>query len=71
MSKELRYVYGILLIGAGLVAMPIPILPGIPLVAAGVAMLGSNHPLIRTCRTWLESKGLLKRERKTDELSNV
>lgn len=49
-----RNVCGIALIVAGLVAMPIPILPGIPLVVAGAAMLGSRHPLIRRVRTWAE-----------------
>ena len=45
---------GILLIAAGLIAMPLPILPGIPIVLAGVALLGKNHPLARRLWTWVE-----------------
>ncbi len=61
MTVPLRKVRGFALIAVGLVAMPVPIIPGIPLIVAGAAMLGSDHPLVRTCRTWLENKGILKR----------
>jgi uncharacterized membrane protein YbaN (DUF454 family) len=50
----LRNACGIALIGLGLVAMPLPILPGIPLVLAGAALLGSSHPLIRPFRAWID-----------------
>jgi uncharacterized protein YqgC (DUF456 family) len=48
---------GMALIAAGLVAVPIPVIPGIPLIAAGAALLGSDHPPVRSCRTWFRSKG--------------
>jgi uncharacterized protein YqgC (DUF456 family) len=59
------------LIAAGLVAIPIPVMPGIPLIAAGAAMLGSDHPLVRSCRTWLQRRGIWRQERNKNELSNV
>jgi hypothetical protein len=59
------------LIAAGLVAIPIPVIPGIPLIAAGAAMLGSDHPLVRSCRTWLQRRGIWRQERNKNELSNV
>ena len=71
MTATLRRICGFALIAAGLVAMPVPIMPGIPLILAGVAMLGSDHPLVRTCRTWLQNRGILKKERNRNELSNV
>jgi hypothetical protein len=59
------------LIAAGIVAIPIPVIPGIPLIMAGAAVLGSDHPLIRSGRTWLQNRGILRRERKNNELSNM
>jgi hypothetical protein len=55
----------------GLATAPIPIIPGIPLIAAGVALLGSDHPLVRSCRTCLDNRGIWRTERKENELSNV
>ncbi|HTT22344.1 MAG TPA: PGPGW domain-containing protein [Candidatus Sulfotelmatobacter sp.] len=60
MSLNLRNVFGIVLIAIGLVAVPIPIVPGLPLIVAGAALLGHHHPLIRSCRTWLQRRGFLK-----------
>jgi hypothetical protein len=60
-----------LLIAAGVVAIPIPVIPGIPLIAAGAAMLGSDHPLVRSGRTWLRNRGTLTQERNQNELSNM
>jgi uncharacterized protein YqgC (DUF456 family) len=57
-----RNACGIVLIVAGLIAMPIPIVPGVPLIAAGVAVLGNDHPLVRSCRTWLDVRGIWKRQ---------
>lgn len=62
---------GIVLIAAGLLAIPIPVIPGVPLIVAGAAMLGSNHPLVRYCWKWLHEKGIWKQQRKPDDLSSV
>jgi len=35
------------LLGLGLVGMVLPVLPGIPFLLAGVALLGTNHPWVR------------------------
>ena len=71
MQAAIRRVLGVVLIAAGVLAMPIPVIPGIPLVVAGAAMLGSDHPLIRSGRTWLRKQGILTQERNQNELSNV
>ena len=71
MLPVMRRVCGIILIAAGVVAVPIPVIPGIPLIVAGAAVLGSDHPLIRSARTWLQNRGILNQERKKNELSNV
>lgn len=59
MPETRRKTWGIVLIVLGLVAMPIPVLPGIPLIVAGVAMIGPEHPAVRACRTWLKNRGIL------------
>jgi uncharacterized protein YqgC (DUF456 family) len=53
------------------VAIPIPVIPGIPLIAAGAAMLGSGHPLVRSGRIWLRNLGILTQERNQNEPSNL
>jgi uncharacterized protein YqgC (DUF456 family) len=71
MRDAAREVIGFTLIVAGLVAMPIPVIPGIPLIAAGVAMLGSDHSLVRSGRRWLRDRGIMKNEKTTNELPSV
>lgn len=71
MPAAIRRTCGIVLIVAGALAVPIPVIPGIPLIVAGAAMLGSDHPLIRSGRTWLSRRGILRQERNPNELSNV
>lgn len=54
--RTIRTVIGLILIGVGLLGLLVPVMPGIPLLIAGVALVGSNHPLIRPAiarlRTW-------------------
>ena len=40
-------VAGVLLIVLGILGTLLPIIPGIPLLIAGVALIGPKHPLIR------------------------
>ena len=56
MRPELRKACGIALIVIGAIAMPFPIVPGIPIVLAGAAMLGHDHPLVRPFATWLRDR---------------
>jgi hypothetical protein len=62
MPNKLRTALGVLLIVVGLISVPVPILPGCPLVAAGAALLGCQHKLIRPWRMWLLRRGFLKEE---------
>jgi hypothetical protein len=61
-EERMRNLLGMLLIGIGLVLVPVPLLPGLPLIAAGAAVLGRQHPLITASRGWLQRRGLLKKE---------
>lgn len=56
MAMGVRKIWGIVLIVAGLILMPVPILPGIPVVLAGIALLDKENRLIRAVRGWLEKR---------------
>ena len=45
--RALRTAVGLLLVLLGLIGMLLPIMPGLPLVIVGVAMIGLDHPIIR------------------------
>ena len=47
MIPLLRTVAGMALITIGMIGMVVPIIPGIPLLLAGVATMGRDHPLLR------------------------
>ena len=47
MWKIIRPILGVALIILGAIGMLLPIIPGIPLLIAGAALLGSNHPWVR------------------------
>ncbi|HEY3453954.1 MAG TPA: hypothetical protein VGK64_05080 [Bryobacteraceae bacterium] len=38
---------------AGLAGLALPLLPGIPLLIIGMALLGPNHPIRRTMARWI------------------
>ena len=58
MTMTPREISGIALVVLGILAMPLPIIPGIPIIAAGAGLLGLNHPVVRACRTWFRNKGI-------------
>ena len=57
---SLRNVSGIVLIAAGLAGLLLPIIPGVPLLLAGAALLGPHHKIVRHGREWLRKLGLIK-----------
>jgi hypothetical protein len=59
-SLRLRNATGIALIAIGIVAVPLPLVPGSPMIAAGAALLGPQHPLIVNCKAWLRRRGFLR-----------
>lgn len=50
--KKLRVILGFSLIGVGAIGLLLPLLPGIPLVLAGLALVGTDHPRIQ----WLKCR---------------
>jgi uncharacterized protein YqgC (DUF456 family) len=53
----LRKTAGMGLLIVGVAGLVLPVIPGIPLIAAGVALLGADHPVVRKGIDWLERKG--------------
>jgi uncharacterized membrane protein YbaN (DUF454 family) len=53
MVRRLRSVGGVLLIVVGLLGFLLPVIPGVPLLMAGVALLGRDHRLVRPALDWL------------------
>ena len=47
MWKKIRRAGGFTLIAFGLLGTLLPIMPGIPLIIAGIALVGSEHPWVR------------------------
>lgn len=43
-----RHICGWALIVAGVMGLVLPVIPGLPLLIAGAALLGPDHPLVRT-----------------------
>ena len=52
----MRTVAGIALLVAGAIGLLLPVVPGVPLLMAGVAVLGREHAIVRAGRTWLERR---------------
>ena len=59
-KARLREISGFALISVGVTGLVVPFIPGIPLIAAGVGVLGSEHSFVRHWRSKLEERGLLK-----------
>jgi hypothetical protein len=43
----MRSAAGVILVLVGLSGLVLPIIPGVPLLVAGVVLLGPQHPLVR------------------------
>lgn len=60
MRPAVRKACGVGLIALGVPGLVLPILPGIPMILAGLIMLEVNHPLVHASRNWLEARGIGK-----------
>lgn len=43
---KIKVILGIVLCAVGVVGTLVPIVPGVPIVLAGLALMGSDHPLV-------------------------
>ena len=71
MSHIVRTIFGVGLLILGVLGSLLPIVPGFVFFAAGIAVLGTDHAIVRrflpyfhrlrvSLRTWLERRGILK-----------
>jgi uncharacterized protein len=63
----LREATGFGLVVAGLLGLLLPFLPGVPLLLAGVAVLGANHPRIQPWVARIERWRCLLRRKTTGD----
>lgn len=47
MLHNIRTIIGFALIGLGLIAFLLPVIPSVPFLLAGIALIGAKHPLIK------------------------
>jgi uncharacterized protein YqgC (DUF456 family) len=66
-SHIVRTVIGVGLLILGVIGSLVPVVPGFIFFAAGIAVLGTDHvivrrfhPLVLRVRAWLERRGVLK-----------
>lgn len=50
MRRSIRTVAGISLILLGAIGTLVPVVPGVPMILAGVALVGTDHPWIRAAK---------------------
>jgi uncharacterized protein YqgC (DUF456 family) len=67
MSHIVRTIIGVGLLILGVIGSLLPVVPGFVFFAAGIAVLGTDHvivrrlqPYVRRMRAWLERRGILK-----------
>jgi hypothetical protein len=58
--RRVRTAIGLALVGLGAIGLLVPLLPGIPLIVAGAAVVGPDHPVIR----WVQTRWSSWRHRK-------
>lgn len=44
--QKVKVVLGIALCVVGIAGTVVPVIPGMPIILAGVALMGANHPLV-------------------------
>lgn len=59
--RRIRVVTGLTLIGLGMIGTLVPIIPGVPLFIAGVALAGPDHPTVRRLTDRLRQWGPKKK----------
>ena len=67
MSHFVRTVIGVSLLILGVIGSLLPVVPGFVFIAAGIAVLGTDHAIVRRVqpyvqrgRAWLERRGFMK-----------
>jgi hypothetical protein len=62
-KRSIRTAAGVVLLVVGAAGLVLPLLPGIPLIIAGLALLGTDHPLRVAITRRLERWRVMRRSR--------
>ena len=58
--QKVKVIIGIAMCVIGVAGTLVPVIPGVPIILAGVALMGTDHPLVRKvkerCQKWRDSK---------------
>jgi uncharacterized membrane protein YbaN (DUF454 family) len=52
--SRVREISGIALLVVGLIGLALPLMPGVPFLIGGAALLGHDHPIIRSLNRRLQ-----------------
>jgi uncharacterized membrane protein YbaN (DUF454 family) len=53
---------GLILIGVGVLGLILPLMPGIPFLVAGLAVLGTDHPVRTRIMGWLHRLRIMTKD---------
>ena len=48
--QKIKVILGIALCAVGIAGTLVPIIPGVPIILAGCALMGADHPLVRSLK---------------------
>lgn len=58
--QKVKVIIGIAMCVIGVAGTLVPVIPGVPIILAGVALMGTDHPLVRKVKErfqkWRDSK---------------
>jgi len=56
--QKIKVILGIALCAVGVAGTLVPIIPGVPILLAGLALMGADHPLVRSLKDrWQSLRG--------------
>ena len=56
--QKIKVIVGIALCAVGIAGTLVPIIPGVPILLAGLALTGTDHPLVRSLKDrWHRLRG--------------
>lgn len=54
-KQKLKVLCGLFLFVVGVAGLLLPVVPGVPIILAGFALMGADHPLVRNLKQRLKN----------------
>ena len=48
--KKIKVILGLVLCVVGIAGTLLPVIPGVPIILAGITLMGSDHPIVRNIK---------------------